>query len=138
MDANEEEQGTTCAICMESMHNRNESQKERMNVSSMPDCHHTFHTSCFLDYIQHNIGKQTIQCPICRKDLLHIIVNKQSRADAPAPAPPLMLARPIPQYTMNNIDALEAQRQRTCVGILVSSFLVASCLFLIFNSPLQS
>lgn len=55
----------SCSICIERV-------SSHEPITSLPECHHTFHSKCFLEYIQYNIRhpQDTITCPICRRTVI--------------------------------------------------------------------
>lgn len=56
----------TCAICLE------EIKIDENNLMRLPTCHHTFHNTCFLLYIEANAYKSKVNCPICREHIIEI------------------------------------------------------------------
>lgn len=59
----------TCTICYSDIDD---------NSKATLKCGHMYHTGCYTSYIAYNIvhKKQAITCPVCRDDILEIVVNK--------------------------------------------------------------
>lgn len=58
-----------CTICYSSIED---------NTKTTLKCGHMYHTDCYTTYIAYNIinKKETITCPVCRNDILEIVVSK--------------------------------------------------------------
>lgn len=66
---NESQDNNICTICY--------SQIEDDTKTTLK-CGHTYHTECYTSYIAYNVvnKKESITCPVCRNDILEIVVNK--------------------------------------------------------------
>ncbi len=58
-----------CSICYENMED---------SFTTTLKCKHTYHTDCYTTYIAYNVinKKETINCPLCRNNVLKIAGNK--------------------------------------------------------------
>jgi Ring finger domain len=66
---NQDEKDKTCTVCYSNM-------DDVFNTTLK--CGHSYHTDCYTSYIAYNIAnkKETINCPVCRNNILEITVNK--------------------------------------------------------------
>lgn len=64
---------SSCSICIERI-------STTEHITSLPECHHKFHSKCFLEYIRYNIlhPQDTITCPICRR----IVIDNRKPASS--------------------------------------------------------
>jgi Ring finger domain len=65
----ESQDNNICTICYSQIDD---------DTKSTLKCGHTYHTDCYTQYIAYNIvnKKETITCPVCRNNIVEIIVNK--------------------------------------------------------------
>lgn len=65
----ESQDNSICTICYSHIDD---------NTKSTLKCGHIYHTECYTTYIAYNIvnKKETITCPVCRNNILEIVVNK--------------------------------------------------------------
>lgn len=86
-----------CVFCLDDM------DDERLTIM-LDGCKHRMHTSCFMDYIKHNINKQDdIVCPICR----HVVINMPTRTynfPTPPMAPVVYVRAPRHEVTPENVS----------------------------------
>jgi Ring finger domain len=66
---NKDEQDKTCTVCYSNM-------DDVFNTTLK--CGHSYHTDCYTSYIAYNVAhkKESINCPVCRNNILEITVNK--------------------------------------------------------------
>ncbi len=66
---NRDEIDKTCTVCYSNM-------DDVFNTTLK--CGHSYHTDCYTSYIAYNVAqkKETINCPVCRNNILEIAVNK--------------------------------------------------------------
>jgi hypothetical protein len=48
------------------------------DIKTTLKCGHMYHTECYTTYIAYNVvnKKESITCPVCRNDIIEIVVNK--------------------------------------------------------------
>ena len=58
-----------CSVCYENMED---------SFTTTLKCNHTYHTDCYTSYIAFNVmnKKETIDCPLCRSNVLKITIDK--------------------------------------------------------------
>lgn len=66
---NRDEKDKTCTVCYSNM-------DDAFNTTLK--CGHSYHTDCYTSYIAYNVvnKKESINCPVCRNNILEITVNK--------------------------------------------------------------
>ena len=136
------EEGITCTICLDLI-------GTNKNIMIVPECNHSFHASCFLDYIEHSIKtprtSNNLMCPMCRKQLLKLKPDTTTLVSfsIPPPPPPMYHSSPIPPYDPH-IDSRDStaterivqhQRQMQRLNSVMVTLGIVSLLCLIFSIP---
>ena len=78
-----------CVFCLDDM------DDESLTVR-LDGCHHIMHTSCFLEYVKHNLSnkKDCVLCPICRHIVIEIGALSAPQVIPPLTLPPIIVREP--------------------------------------------